>query len=147
MRSVGTSSSARSRYSASVAASAASVSLSGRSARISGCLRARLDRRLRADDDAGLRAAEQLVAGERHEVGAGRDGLGDRRLVGQPPRALGRAVDERARAEIDHRRRRRGARPSATSSSAATSLVNPTIAKFERWTLSSSPVCGPIAAS
>jgi hypothetical protein len=39
------------------------------------------------------------------------------------------------------------ARPSATSSSADTSLVNPTMAKFERWTLSSSAVAGPIAAS
>ena len=35
-----------------------------------------LDRGARADRDAGLRPAEQLVAGERHEVGAGRDGLG-----------------------------------------------------------------------
>ena len=45
-----------------------------------------------ADDDAGLRPAEQLVAGERHEIGAGREALLRRRLV--------RELDEDAGAEV-----------------------------------------------
>ena len=43
-----------------------------------------------AHDQAGLRAAEELVAGEQHQVGAGGQAAGDRRLVpelaGQQPR-------------------------------------------------------------
>ena len=35
-----------------------------------------------ADDEARLRAAEQLVARERDEVGAGRDGVANRGLCG-----------------------------------------------------------------
>ena len=46
-----------------------------------------------ADDDARLRPAEQLVAGEADEVGAGREALARGRLVA-------RSVDERARAEV-----------------------------------------------
>src|SRR5436190_309522 len=61
-----------------------------------------LDRGAAAGEDAGLRPTEQLVARERDEVGAGGDGLGDGGLVGQAPPALGLAVDQRARAEVDH---------------------------------------------
>jgi hypothetical protein len=39
-----------------------------------------------ACDDAGLRPAEQLVAGEGDEVGAGAEGLAGRRLTAQPRR-------------------------------------------------------------
>ena len=45
-----------------------------------------------ADDDPGLRPAEQLVAGEADEVGAGGEARPRRRLVAD--------VDERARAEV-----------------------------------------------
>ena len=72
--------------------SAASVSLSERSARWSGWRRSRLDEVGAAGDDPGLRAAEQLVAGEADEVRARGERRGRRRL------ALD--VDERARAEI-----------------------------------------------
>ena len=60
-------------------------------------------------DDPGLRAAEELVAGEHHQGGAGGERLADRRLVAQPrrrpvgqPRAGG---VEQPRAEVDHHRR------------------------------------------
>ena len=106
-----------------------------------------VDRGRRADRDAGLRAAEQLVAGERDEVGAARDGLGDRRLVGQAPRAL-RSRDRRACPSRDRSSSRRRARGrSRRPRRQLTSAVNPTIAKFERWTLSNRPVAGPIARS
>ena len=70
---------------------------------------------LAADDEAGLRPAQQLVAGEGDEVGAVGDGLGDRRLVLE---AEAREVDQRAGAEIVDqrhallaRKRRKVARP------------------------------------
>ena len=44
------------------------------------------------DDEPGLRAADELVAAERHEVGAGRQPLGGERLVPEPVR---RGVEER----------------------------------------------------
>ncbi len=55
------------------------------------------DQVLAADDEAGLRAAEQLVAGEGDEVGAVGDRFGDRRLVRE---AEAREIDQRAGAEI-----------------------------------------------
>ena len=58
--------------------SAASVSLSGRSARCSGWRRRRPDEVGAAADDPRLRAAEELVARERDEVGAGRDAVASR---------------------------------------------------------------------
>ena len=60
-----------SRYSRSVASRAASVILSSRKARISGSRLDPLDQLLPAGDDAGLRAAEQLVAAEQDQVGPG----------------------------------------------------------------------------
>ena len=94
IRSTGISARARSgsRASASVPSSAASVSLSARSARCSGCRRRRLDELRAPDDDAGLRAAEQLVAREADEVGAGGEARRGGRLVAQ--------VEQRARAEV-----------------------------------------------
>ena len=56
-----------------------------------------------ADDDAGLRPPEKLVAAERHQIGAGRQGLPRRRLVRQSP---GGEIDQRAAAEIDDVRER-----------------------------------------
>ena len=80
--------------------------------------------------DAGLRAAEQLVARERDEVGAARDRLGDGRLVGQAPARAGsrgrRACPSRDRSSS--RRRARGR--SRRARSGATSAVKPTIAKL-----------------
>ena len=61
----------------------------------------RVDQLAPADDDAGLRAAQQLVAAEGDEVGAAADAFGDDRLLRQ---AVGRQVDERAAAEILHDR-------------------------------------------
>ena len=50
-----------------------------------------------ADDQARLRAAQKLVAGERHDVDAGFDRLARRGLVRQAP---GLEIDQRAAAEI-----------------------------------------------
>ena len=59
------------------------------------------DRLRAADQHARLRPAEQLVAGEADERGAGRDRAAHRRLVGQRRQVLG----EVARADVvDHRR-------------------------------------------
>ena len=58
------------RYSASVAATAARITLSGRIARASGSLPQLRDEVRAPDDEPGLRPADELVAAERHEVGA-----------------------------------------------------------------------------
>ena len=115
-RNVGMSSAsaADSRYSRSVASSAAIVSLPQRNARCSGFLLDLIHARRRADDQTGLRPAQHLVAAERHDVGAERDPLGHHRLLRQ---AVLAQVDERAAAEIFHHRdarasfRSRRARP------------------------------------
>jgi hypothetical protein len=64
-----------------------------------------------ADDDPGLRAAEQLVAREADEVGAGRE----------RSRADGSSLERRehARAEVVDERQPCAARPRASSSTAA----------------------------
>ena len=82
------------------------------------------DQLLAADDEAGLRAAEQLVAGERDEVGAFGDRFGDRRLVRQ---AAARQIDQRAGAEIVDERHvvLRARAPQARAR--ATSLVKPSM--------------------
>ena len=85
------------RYSPSVAATAASITLSGRIARASGSLRSRATRSARPTTNPGLRAADQLVAAERHEVGAGGEALRGHRLVREPE---GRGVEERPAAEV-----------------------------------------------
>ena len=68
-------------------------------ARFSGFFLMRRDQLPVADQHAGLRPAEQLVAAEGHQVGAGGDGFARRRLVRQAP---ARQVDQRAAAEVDH---------------------------------------------
>ena len=70
-----------------------------RRARCSGFRAIWRDQSRAADDQAGLRPAEQLVAAEGHEVGAERDPLGDERLLRQ---AVPAQIDERAAAEILH---------------------------------------------
>ena len=60
-----------------------------------------------SDDDAGLRAAEQLVAGEADEVGAGREARASRRLVARQStrqRAGAEVVDERQLVALRDRR-------------------------------------------
>ena len=54
-----------------------------------------------ADDEAGLRAAEQLVARESNEIGAVGDSFRDRRLMRETE---ARQIDQRAGAEIVHER-------------------------------------------
>ena len=56
-----------------------------------------------ADDDAGLRPAQQLVAAERYQVGTRFERVAGRRLVWQ---SILLEVDQRAAAEIDHERER-----------------------------------------
>jgi hypothetical protein len=60
-----------------------------------------VDGRLAADDQPGLRPAEQLVAAEGDDVAAGGDLLARRRLARQ---AIGGQVDERAAAQIGGQR-------------------------------------------
>ena len=115
--------------------SAASVSLSGRSARCERVAPQPRDELGAADDDARLRAAEQLVAGEADEVGAGRERRGDERLVG-------RAASEAAGAEVVDERQAVPARDGGELASAGRS-VKPTVRKFDWWTRSSSAVSRP----
>ena len=49
------------------------------------------------DDQPGLRAADQLVAAERHHVRTGREPLARHRLVGEPEASR---VEERAAAQV-----------------------------------------------
>ena len=141
MRSTGTSRRARSgsRYSASVPSSAASVSLSARSARCSGMAAEPLDEIGAADDDPALRAAEQLVAGEADEVGAGNERVAHLRLVVERR--------ERARAEVVDERERRGGRRPRRARRSTGSSVKPTTRKFDWCTRRSRAVSGPIARS
>ena len=50
-----------------------------------------------AEDDTGLRAAEQLVAAERNDLGAGLHALLHGRLEGE---AIGRRIKQRAAAQV-----------------------------------------------
>ena len=63
------------------------------------------------DDDPGLRSAEQLVARERHERGAGVEALPHTGLVAEPRRSLGEPrcalVEEPGTRVDDHRRSER----------------------------------------
>ena len=80
-----------------MASRAAIVSLSTRSARASGCLASRLTSVGAAEQQPGLRAAEQLVAAGRDQVGPGTQpgpGIG---LVGQQ-----RMRGEQAGADVAH---------------------------------------------
>ena len=76
--------------------SAASVSLSARSARWRGWRRSRSTRSRPADDDARLRPAQKLVPREADEAGARREALARLRLVAERhERAGAEVVDER----------------------------------------------------
>ena len=92
---------------ASVAAIAASVALSGRIARASGSRRSRVTRAARADDEAGLRAAHELVSREGHEVGSCRQPLLGMGSCASPKRAVSRVPLSRGR----RRGPRRGGAP------------------------------------
>ncbi len=127
-----------------VASSAASVILSRRKARMSGSLStcAIASRLPTMMPHCG--PAQQLVAGEEHEVGAGGDAVGGGRLVGDAPAAaLARARPSRCRRSSTGRARARA----ATSSASSGSSVKPTIRKLLRWTRRIAAVSGPIARS
>ena len=92
---------------------------------------ARRHRLLAPDQQARLRAAEQLVAAEGDERGPRPHRALDRRLVGSAPGSSAR--QQHAGADVvDHRP------PSAHSCSISTSCTNPTVRKFDGWTLSTS---------
>ena len=93
----------------SVASSAASDSLSIRSARASGCARAAATASCAPDEQAGLGPAEQLVARAADERRAGRDRAPQRRLVRQRRRSRWR------RPARPSRRRRSPARRARTA--------------------------------
>ena len=81
-----------SRYSASVASSAASVNLSARTARASGSLLQAAIAAAFPSDDPGLRPAEQLVAARDDDVHAARHRVAQRRLAAQSPGGRDRAA-------------------------------------------------------
>ena len=95
-----------------------------RSARFIGFLLMPRDQILAADDEAGLRPAEQLVAGEGDEIGALGDRLRDRRLMREPEAG---EIDQRAGAEIVDQRHLAAHAPAPRASRAATSLVKPSM--------------------
>ena len=92
------------------------------------------------DDDPGLRPAEQLVAGEVDEIGAGRERLPRRRLVRDSCRL--RTPEPRSSTSGSSWR-------CATAASCASggSSVKPTTRKFDWCTRRSSAVSAPIARS
>ena len=85
------------RYSPSVAATPAIVTLSGSHRPGERVAPEPRDEVGATDDEPGLRPADELVAAERHEVGAGRQALAGHRLVGQPER---RRVEQGAAAQV-----------------------------------------------
>ncbi len=98
------------------------VSLSMRSARLSGLWASRLDHVRSAGQDPRLRAAQELVAREAHEVDPARHDLRHRRLVRE---AVGPQIDQAPRAQVLHQRMPRAWAMSA-SSFEPTSAVKPT---------------------
>ena len=111
----------------------------------SGCVSMRAIRSLRPTMKPGLRAAQQLVAGEGDEVGARRDRLARRRLVRQ-------AAARRDRPACRCRDRRSAAGPARGRAAPArrrdTALVKPSMRVVRGDGPSgSAPVSGPIAAA
>ena len=105
-------------------ASTPSVTLSARTARASGCRAHAATEVGAADDDAGLRAAEQLVARERHQRGAARrspDGSRARRGATADARRATGVVSSTAR----NRRRPSPAVRATTNSAIDVASVNP----------------------
>ncbi len=110
---------------------AASVTLSGRIARASGSRRIRAMRSARPTIEPRLRPADELVAAERDEVGAGRQALGRRRLVGQAEAPSCRAAPRDPRSSTTIAPCRWASSASAAGSGAST---KPACAKFDGWT-------------
>ena len=107
----------------------ARVTLSGRIARASGSRRSLAIEVRPPDDEPGLRPADELVAAERHEIGAGREPLRRHRLVGESERAPcrgGRRCRGRRRRSRRARARARRAPPRSGAS------TKPVWTKFER---------------
>ena len=121
IRQNGSASPSRSRYAERDLLQRAEHESSGAQGAIQGMACARVDQVGAADEDAGLRSAEQLVAGEDDERGAGGEGLARRGLVAQPRRRAVRQPRaggvEQARAEVDDDRRADRRRASATAAS------------------------------
>ena len=124
---------AGSRCSRSVASSAASESLSIRTRARQRMRSQPLDRVAPPDDQPGLRAAEQLVAGEADDVRARRDAVARRGLVGSSAAELVVRCEStpEPRSSITGSSR---AAPSSQSSAIPTSSVKPIVRKFEAWT-------------
>ena len=72
-----------------------------------------LDELAPADDDTGLRSAEQLVAGERHEVGAGREALGAESARRRPSASAPEPRSSTSGSVVRARRPRRARRAAA----------------------------------
>ena len=104
-RSVGRRSASRSgsRYSRNTASSAASRPLSSRSARFSGLALTARDQVGAADDQPGLRTAEQLVAGKCHEIDAGERATLAASARAAGPSARGRSGCREPRSSISGR--------------------------------------------
>ena len=94
-----------------------------------------------AEQQPGLRAAEQLVAGRGHERGAAGQRRRRVRLVGQQG-----VRGEQAGADVgDDRHAER--RPFSASSSTSTARVKPVTTKFDGCTLRTNAVSGPTASA
>src|SRR5207245_2093621 len=104
---------------------------------------ARGDRLLTADENARLRTAQEFVAAERHEIGAGRDRFRHRGSPVSPhwERSTSRPLPK------SYKQLKPRACAISASSTTATSAVNPVTWKFERCTLSSSLLFGVSARS
>ena len=89
-----------------------------------------LDRGGLANGDAGLRPAEQLVAREAHDVGAGGDAVGGRGLIGEQRAQPARHPRQHSGADVVDHRAARGARPARHSSRSDVSSVKPTVRKL-----------------
>ena len=121
------------------------VSLSTRSARISGCRRTAATGSVAANDDAGLWAAKQLVAAEQDEVRARGNTGPDVRLVPQRLDARAQIGDSRCRGPP--RPVHSSRRPRPTSSPRAGRSVNPSIWKLDGCTRRMAAVFSETAAA
>ena len=94
--------------------------------------------RARADHDPGLRAAEELVAGEAGQGRPGLDRAADGRLVGEDREVLGEVAGADV---VDH------GHASSHSSSISTSWTKPSWRKFDGWARRIAPVRSASACS
>ena len=123
------------RYSRSVAARAARMTLSGRIARASGSFRSRSTSSDTARDDPRLRSTDELVAREGHEVGACLPGARRASARGPARSARCRAAP---RSRGRRRRSRRAGGPSPPARQHPATQRTRVCAKFEGWTRSTS---------